>query len=90
MKFAFSTVACPAWDFQTVVARAREYGYDGVELRAFLNESVLTAANPFLTDPAKVRELFAGAGLAICCLASSVEMTQHREAFSWLRQPGGE
>jgi sugar phosphate isomerase/epimerase len=80
MKFAFSTVACPAWDFETVVARAREYGYDGVELRAGLNDSILTASNPFLTDPKKVRDLFAGAGLGVCCLASSIEMTQNRRA----------
>jgi sugar phosphate isomerase/epimerase len=40
MKFGFSTVSCPAWDFETIVARAAEYGYDGVEIRAFSNESV--------------------------------------------------
>ena len=45
MKFAFSTIGCPNWDFETIVARAKEYGYDGVEIRGFLNESVLTAAN---------------------------------------------
>ena len=67
MKFAFSTVSCPAWDFETIVARAREYGYDGVEIRGFLNESVLTAANPFLTDAAKLRKTFETAGVEICC-----------------------
>ena len=34
MKFAFSTVSCPKWDFDTIAARAKEYGYDGVEVRA--------------------------------------------------------
>lgn len=78
MKFAFSTVGCPKWDFDTIVARAREYGYDGVEIRGFLNESILTAANPFLTDPAKLRKMFESAGVEICCLASSIAMTQKR------------
>ncbi|HYO09640.1 MAG TPA: sugar phosphate isomerase/epimerase family protein [Tepidisphaeraceae bacterium] len=78
MKFAFSTVSCPTWDFQTVVARAREYGYDGVEVRAFLNESILTAANPFLTDPEKLRRTFDDAGVELCCLSSSIAMTQHK------------
>ena len=41
-----------------VIARAKEYGYDGVEVRAFLNEAVLTAANVFLTDLKKVRAIF--------------------------------
>src|SRR5436309_3219468 len=72
MKFAFSTVACPKWDFETVAARAKEFGYDGVEIRGFLNESILTAANVFLTDPQKIRRIFSGAGVEIACLASSV------------------
>ncbi|MGA2500519.1 MAG: sugar phosphate isomerase/epimerase [Tepidisphaeraceae bacterium] len=75
MKFAFSTLACPKWDLATIAAKACEYGYDGVEIRAFLNENILTTANVFLTDPAKVRELFARAGAAIACLSTSVAMT---------------
>ncbi len=72
MKFAFSTVCCPAWDFETVAARAKEYGYDGVELRGFLDETVLTQSNPFLTDPKKIRAVFEKAGIEIACLASSI------------------
>ncbi len=79
MKFAFSTVSSPAWDFETVVARAAEYGYDGVEVRAFDNESVLTAANVFLSDPKKIRRLFEAKNLEICCLASSIAMTQEKK-----------
>src|ERR1700679_675090 len=71
MKFAFSTIACPAWDFETIAARAKEYGYDGVEVRGFLNESILTAANVFLTSAAKVRSIFESQGIAIACLGSS-------------------
>jgi sugar phosphate isomerase/epimerase len=78
MKFAFSTVSCPRWDFETIVSRAKEYGYDGVEVRGFLNENILTAANVFLTDPAKVRDLFDSAGIEICCLASSVLWSGNR------------
>ena len=79
MKFAFSTVSCPAWDFETIVARAAEYGYDGVEIRAFSNESILTAANVFLSDPQKVRRLFVEKNIEICCLASSIAMTQEKK-----------
>lgn len=79
MKFAFSTVSCPAWDFEQVFARAKEYGYDGVEIRGFLNETILTAANPFLTDPAKLRAMCAESGVQIACLASSIAMAQDRK-----------
>ena len=56
MKFAFSTLSAPKWDFHTIIAKAKEYGYDGVEIRGFLNESILTAANIFLSEPQKVRD----------------------------------
>lgn len=79
MKFAFSTVSCPKWDFDTIVARAKEYGYEGVEVRGFLNESILTASNPFLTDPRKLRDLFNDNDLDICCLASSIAMSQNKK-----------
>jgi sugar phosphate isomerase/epimerase len=75
MNFAFSTVSCPKWDFQTIATRAKEYGYDGVEVRGFLNESILTASNVFLTDPAKLKSLFKFAGVRIACLASSIAMS---------------
>src|SRR5690349_8972787 len=80
MRFAFSTVACPTWDFDTIVAKAKEYGYGGVEVRGFLSESVLTAANIFLTDPAKVKRIFQEGGIELACLASSVAMKGQRRA----------
>jgi len=32
-KITFSTLACPAWSVETVIANARAYGYDGLEWR---------------------------------------------------------
>src|SRR3954471_9022461 len=78
MKIAFSTVACPKWDFETIASRAKEYGYDGVEIRGFLNESILTASNVFLTDPKKLRALFNYHQLDIACLSSSIAVTGHK------------
>src|SRR4051812_31354721 len=79
MKFAFSTVSCPTWDFETIAARAKEYGYDGVEIRGFLNESILTAANVFLTEPGKVQRIFQNGGIEIACLASSISKKGNRK-----------
>jgi sugar phosphate isomerase/epimerase len=79
MKFAFSTISCPTWDFETIANRAKEYGYDGVEVRGFLNESILTASNVFLTEPTKLKSLFKYAGVQIACLASSISMTGQRK-----------
>ena len=30
---AFSTLACPQWSFETVISKATEFGYDGIEWR---------------------------------------------------------
>jgi sugar phosphate isomerase/epimerase len=90
MRFAFSTVGCPKWDFDMIVARAKEYGYEGVEVRGFLNEAILTASNAFLTDPRKLRDLFDDNDLDICCLASSIAFSQDKrrdaQAATDLRQ----
>jgi sugar phosphate isomerase/epimerase len=79
MKFAFSTTSCPKWDFETICTRAKEYGYDGIEVRGFLNESILTASNLFLTDPGKLRAMFKYHGLEIACVASSIAMSWNKK-----------
>jgi len=33
IRLAFSNLACPDWSFSRIAAAAREYGYDGLELR---------------------------------------------------------
>jgi sugar phosphate isomerase/epimerase len=78
VRTAFSTVACPKWDFEAIATKAKEYGYEGVEMRGFLNESILTASNVFLTDPAKLKSLFNDHGIEIACLASSIAMTGNK------------
>src|SRR5581483_2229260 len=32
-RLAFSTLACPDWTIETIITRAREMGYDGIEWR---------------------------------------------------------
>src|SRR5258705_1221453 len=79
MKFAYSTLCTPSWDFETIAARAKEYGYDGVEIRGFLNESILTASNISLTEPRKVSDLFKQTSIAVSCLSSSIAFTANRK-----------
>ena len=76
MRFAFSTVSCPQWDFDTIVARAREYGYHGVEIRGFLNERAATAANLFEENLDALRRRFEAGRVEIACLASSIAVEQ--------------
>ena len=38
MKLGFSTLGCPSWPYPTIVDRAREYGFDGFEIRGVMGE----------------------------------------------------
>ena len=90
MKFAFSTVSCPTWDFDTIVARAREYGYDGVEIRGFLNERIPTTANVFAEDLGRLRSAFEASGVGVACLASSIAMEQAGPAWRVWKRGGNQ
>lgn len=71
-KLAFSTLGCPAWSLPQVIEGAQRYGYDGVELR-LLDGEIITPALP-RGERDRVRQAFAGAGLPICCLDSSIRV----------------
>jgi len=68
MKFAFSTLVAPQSDFQLLAGRARELGYDGVELVALPE------------NPVEVRNNFASAGIAVACLGAPITMPAKRGA----------
>jgi len=38
MKLSFSTLGCPDWSIEHVVARGQEYGFDGLEIRGIQRE----------------------------------------------------
>jgi fatty-acyl-CoA synthase len=40
MKYAFSTLACPAWSVEEVVGAATRFGYDGIEFRLLDGEAI--------------------------------------------------
>ena len=54
MKYAFTTLACPAWSIEQVVEAATTLGYDGVELR-LLDGAVIDPG----ADRAKVEQAVA-------------------------------
>jgi sugar phosphate isomerase/epimerase len=72
LNLAFSTVACPDWTLPAVARAAGECGYHGAELRTFGYDSREFACDPALTDPVKLRTMFADAGVAVACIATGV------------------
>ncbi len=69
MKYAFSTLACPAWSSEQVVEAAARLGYEGVELRLLDGEVIDPVA-----DHAKVERAVAlcrARGVEVCALDTS-------------------
>jgi len=65
MKLAFSTLGCPTWEWREIVAAARNWGHDGVELRALGGSLDLLGRTEFASAN------FADAGIEICCVDTS-------------------
>lgn len=75
LPIAFTTLGCPRWDWGTILRRAAEWGYAGVELRGLQGEMDLTKRPEFSAArrSATVKELDA-AGLRIVGLGASARM----------------
>jgi sugar phosphate isomerase/epimerase len=72
MKLAFSTLGCPDWDLQQIVAGARRWGYEGIELRTLGGSlDLLSRAEFGVGQLAATRAYLADEGIEICCVDSS-------------------
>jgi len=72
MKYAFSTLACPDWEWSDILAAASDLGFDGIELRGIGSEIYLPKISLFGEN--KIEKTMAGIkrlNLKISCLASS-------------------
>ena len=72
MKLAFTTLGCPNWDMDTIISRAVEYGYQGVDFRGYRNEMNIYQLPEFSDNAEQTRKRFRDAGLEITCFSSSV------------------
>jgi len=72
MKLAFSTLGCPDWELREIVAGARRWGYDGIELRALDGSLELLSRAEFApAQLATTRKCFEDEGLEVCCVDTS-------------------
>ena len=72
MKHAFTTLACPGWDLDAIIARAREYGYDAVDFRGYRKALRLWELPEFQGAGARdTAKRLADAGLPVSAFSSS-------------------
>ena len=71
MKIAFSTLACPDWAWSDIYSMAKDFKFDGIELRGLGNEIFSVKAKPFTDEqlPATVEKL-RSLNLEIPCISS--------------------
>ena len=71
MKTSFSTLACPDFSWQDIYSMAKDFGFDGIEIRGLGEDIFSVKAPPFRDENidatvAKLKKL----GLEISCLSS--------------------
>jgi sugar phosphate isomerase/epimerase len=75
-RLSFSTLGCPDWTFQQIVAFAAQHQYDGIEIRGIERQLDLTKCNEFNTaqNRAATLRLMADNNLQFVDLGSSATM----------------
>ena len=74
MKLSFMTLGCPEWSLPTIIDRAVEYGYQGVDFRGVQDALDVTVLPEFTTRVAETRRRFDDAGLRVCTISSSLRV----------------
>jgi len=74
MKISFTTLGCPNWDLDTICQKGREYGFDGVDFRGYLNEIDITMLPLFTTEGFETKQRLTDAGLAVSGISSSLKV----------------
>src|SRR5580692_8143758 len=77
MKISVSTLGCPTWTLDEILARCAGYGYSAIELRGIGPDLDLTQSADFATAGAlaKTRRRIEEAGLAVSALDSSAKVS---------------
>jgi len=78
MKIGFSSLICPDWDLDKIVASASTMGFDGVELCGLRGECRLPLVPELARDPGQVRQKFADSKVELVCLGAPAALSSTR------------
>jgi len=81
MKHAFSTLAEPTWSLQQFLDAAKQFGYDGIDLRGIKDQLDITLLPEFNENLNQTLDELARRGLQIAGLSTSVRCVGKPEEF---------
>ena len=74
MKISASTLGCPDWSLETILANYPAYGYDAVDFRGLAGELNVWKLPEFSADGEATAGRIGAAGLAVSCFSSGARM----------------
>ena len=81
MKLAFSTIGCPDFDWEDVYSLAKDFGYDGIEVRGLGADIHSVKGNPFSEKRLdKTIDQLRAMRLSISCLSSGCVLKYRDDA----------
>lgn len=85
MKISFSTIGCPNWSLKEMLSVAKDFGYNGIELRGVEHELYLPRCKDFQPEKlTKTLEDFDRLALEIPCLTTGVDL--HNKGIDYRRE----
>ncbi len=87
MKLAFSTIACPTWELPEIISTAKDFGFDGIEIRGIKNELYAPSIAAFSNEEiAKTLATLEGSNLAISCVSSGACLAKAEDKAASLKE----
>ena len=81
MKVSFSTLGCPNWTLNEILAAAKDLGYDGIELRGLGEDIYLPDAKLFTEGCGRICAELSARGLFIPCISTDCTLQEADEAI---------
>ena len=89
MKLSFSTLACPEYSWAEIYSLAKDFGFQGIEVRG-LGDNIFSPRSPFLPkNIAETKATLKRLKLEICCLSSGCALKyadRHQESIEELKK----
>lgn len=79
MKLAFSTIGCPDWSLDDIIAAASDLHYDGIEIRGIGGELYAPGIKQFAEGRERLAAKLESIGVKISCLASGATFAAHEK-----------